>query len=99
MNEIAALVSDPLYTQIRNRILQRGRSSVEWRFYGEVEPTRCVSFRMIPSAGILDLPESQAAVQQALMRFKTKQVMYHMTPYARSSCSDRSFHYLELGSP
>jgi len=28
---------------------------------------------MIPSAGILDLPESQAAVQQALMRFKTKQ--------------------------
>jgi len=58
-------------------MLQRGSSTAEWHFHGEVEPTRCVSFRMIPSAGILDLPESQAAVQQALMRFKTKQVMHY----------------------
>jgi hypothetical protein len=96
MNEIAALVSDPLHTQIRNRILQRGHSTVEWRFHGEAGPTRCVSFRMIPSAGILDLPESQAAVQQALMRFKTKQVMYHTVSYRSSNYS---LHCLELGSP
>lgn len=73
LNQIATFVTDPLRTQIRNRILQRGNNTYEWRFHGEVEPTRCLSFRMIPSAGIQDLPEAEAAVQQALMKFKTKQ--------------------------
>lgn len=76
LNQIATFVTDPLRTQIRNRILQRGNNTYEWRFHGEVEPTRCLSFRMIPSAGIQDLPEAEAAVQQALIRFKTKQVRF-----------------------
>ncbi|KAF8317683.1 hypothetical protein DL93DRAFT_2165531 [Clavulina sp. PMI_390] len=73
LDELHAQVSEPLRSQIRERILKRGRSVVEWKFHGEVEPPKCLSLRMIPSIGIADLPESQAAVQQALFKFKTKQ--------------------------